>query len=62
MGCILLRMDTKKLVTIGMAIGSFIGGYIPGLWGAGLFSFSSILFTALGGLAGIWAGYQFAKY
>ena len=44
----------SKLIWIGMAIGSTIGGLIPNLWGADIFSISSILFTAIGGIVGIW--------
>jgi len=41
-----------------MLIGGTIGGYIPALWGAGLFSFSSILFNAIGAIAGIYVGFK----
>ncbi len=41
-----------------MAVGSAIGGYIPNLWGAGFLSFSSIILTAVGGIAGIWLGFR----
>ncbi len=44
-----------------MAIGGAIGGLIPELWGAGLFSLSSVLFTALGGFAGIYVGYRISQ-
>ena len=36
--------------------GLIAGGYIPVLWGASAFSLSSILFSVLGGIAGIWIG------
>ena len=45
-----------------MFIGSAIGGYIPMLWGGSLFSFSSIILTAVGGLAGIWLGFKISNY
>lgn len=54
-------MDRKKLVMIGMIIGGYAGGYIPALWGAGTFSFSGILFNALGALVGIWIGFQLGE-
>ncbi len=41
-----------------MALGSVVGGYIPALWGAGLFSFSVLIFSALGALLGIWIAYR----
>jgi len=36
--------------------GMLVGGYVPDLWGAGSFSLASLLFGALGGVAGIWLG------
>jgi len=42
-----------------MILGGIISGYIPALWGAGLFSMSSIIGNVLGGLAGVYIGYRF---
>lgn len=40
-------------------IGSFIGSYVPGLWGDTSFlSMSGVIFTAIGGFAGIWLAYK----
>ena len=44
-----------------MFIGSTIGGFVPALWGAGFFSVSSIIFSALGGAAGIWLGFKVSE-
>ncbi len=55
-------MGTKQTIWIGMFVGSAIGGYIPMLWGGSLFSFSSIILTAAGGIAGIWLGFKIANY
>jgi len=44
-----------------MFLGSWAGSYIPAIWGGSLFSLTSILFGALGGFAGIWAGYKLAR-
>jgi hypothetical protein len=44
-----------------MFIGSFVGGYIPSLFGAGFFSFWGLIFSGLGGLAGIYVGYKLSK-
>ncbi|MBS9387411.1 MAG: hypothetical protein ACLBM3_19910 [Dolichospermum sp.] len=52
----------KLLISIGMFFGSTIGSYIPLLWGGSLFSFTSILFSVMGGLLGIWLGYRTSKY
>ena len=46
-------MSSKKTYYIAAFVGSMIGAYIPRLWGAGSFTFSSVLFSGLGGIAGI---------
>ena len=42
----------------GMFLGSAIGGMIPMLWHASVFSVASVVLSTLGGLAGIWAVYR----
>jgi uncharacterized membrane protein YeaQ/YmgE (transglycosylase-associated protein family) len=54
-------MDQKRTIWILVIVGGFVGGYIPTLWGAPGFSFSSVIGNALGGLLGIWIGYQFTR-
>lgn len=44
-----------------MFVGSGLGGFIPYLWGAGTFSLSSVIFTAIGGFLGIWLGYKISQ-
>lgn len=51
-------MSTKSFYYLVVLIGSTIGGFIPTLWGAGWFSFSSVLFSGLGGIVGIVIVYQ----
>ena len=46
---------------MGMTVGSLIGGYIPVLFGVDLFSFTSIIFSAIGGIAGIWVSYKMTE-
>lgn len=60
--CYTYLMETKQLIWIGMVVGSAVGGYLPLLWGSSLFSFSSIVLTAVGGIAGIWAGYKLGNW
>ena len=43
----------KQMVWLGALVGSTIGSYLPSLWGASVFSFSSIILGAAGGAAGI---------
>jgi uncharacterized membrane protein YeaQ/YmgE (transglycosylase-associated protein family) len=45
-------------IWLGVLIGSTIGGFIPDLWGAGLFSYSSVLLSTIGAFAGLWLGYK----
>jgi uncharacterized membrane protein YeaQ/YmgE (transglycosylase-associated protein family) len=54
-------MNTKMPVWIGLTIGSSIGSYIPSLWGAGMFSFSSLLFSAIGSIIGIYLGFKISQ-
>lgn len=56
------KVMEKKTVFIGMIIGSVIGGYVPALWGAGLFSISSIIGGAIGGILGIWLTFKFLSW
>ena len=51
-------MSRKSILMIGMTIGSSAGSAIPLLWGADWLSLASVLFTLLGGLAGIWLAYK----
>ncbi len=51
-------MNSKKMIYLCMAIGSTIGGLIPMIWDSSPLSFSSVLFSAFGGFAGILAGYK----
>lgn len=48
----------KQAIWLGMVVGSVIGGFVPMLWGAGAFSFSSILFSSLGAVGGIILAYR----
>lgn len=55
-------MSRKGLIWGGMIIGSSIGGFLPYVWGDySLFSFSSVILTAVGGLIGIWAGLTLSR-
>jgi len=43
----------KKLVMLGMIVGSYIGAYVPIWFGASSFSFASVVGTFVGGMCGI---------
>ncbi len=54
-------MDSKKLIWGGMIIGSYVGGLIPNIWGQGYFSMSGLIFSALGGILGIYLGFKISR-
>jgi hypothetical protein len=54
-------MSRKTLIWIGLAIGSTVGGLVPSLWGDSVFSFSSVILTAVGGLLGIWGAVKLSQ-
>jgi outer membrane lipoprotein SlyB len=45
----------KKVLWMCMAVGSTVGGYLPTLVGQGSFSLASIVGSALGAVAGVFA-------
>lgn len=51
-------MDRKTVIWGAMTIGSIVGGYIPSIWGADVFSLQGVFLTAVGGVLGIWIGYR----
>lgn len=46
---------------LGMVFGSVIGGYLPTLFGAGVFSLISLLGGFVGGVAGIWLSFKLLR-
>lgn len=44
----------KKMIMMGMVVGSLIGSYIPTLFGLDMFSLTSVFTGAIGALIGIW--------
>ena len=52
-------MSRKKLILLGMAVGSVAGGYLPALFGLDDFMVS-LLGSFFGGIIGIWMGYKFS--
>lgn len=55
-------MSTKPIIWIMMSVGGTIGGYIPTLWGAdSMFSFSGLIFSAIGSIVGIYIGFRISE-
>jgi len=52
-------MSRKKLIMLGMAVGSIAGGYLPTLFGLDELMVS-LLGSFIGGIIGIWIGYKFS--
>jgi hypothetical protein len=54
-------MEPKRIIMFTTVVGLTIGGFVPALWGSGGISFSSIIFSAIGGVLGIYAGYKLTR-
>jgi hypothetical protein len=52
----------RSVIGICAGFGVFVGGFIPELWGASTFSLASLVFSVVGGAAGIWLGVQLSNY
>jgi hypothetical protein len=46
----------RSVIGLCAGFGLIVGGYVPVLWGASSFSLTSLLFGAIGGAVGVWAG------
>jgi len=51
---------TKKLIWIGLFVGSTLGNMLPVLWGGDAISVSGFFFSMLGGIVGAWMGYRWS--
>ena len=49
-------MKSRGFVWFAILVGSTIGSLVPGLWGADIFSYSSVLLGGVGGFIGLWIG------
>jgi hypothetical protein len=54
-------MSRKNIIVAFTLIGGTIGGYVPLLWGANFMSMAGVLWSALGGIAGIWLGLKLTR-
>jgi hypothetical protein len=50
-------MRSRGFIWFAILVGSTIGSLIPELWGADMFSYSSVLLGGIGGFVGLWLGY-----
>jgi hypothetical protein len=51
----------RSVTGLCIAFGSFVGGYLPTLWGASSLGVESLLFAGLGGVAGVWLGVRLSQ-
>lgn len=54
-------MSTKTLIWAGLFIGSTLGSYLPTLFGQSVFGGWSIIWSAVGGIVGVWIGYKMGE-
>lgn len=52
---------SRKMVLWGGMIGMSVGGYVPTLWGASMFSFTAMALSLAGAAAGLWLGYRLSN-
>ena len=50
----------RGVIGMGALIGSFVGGYVPVMWGASSLGVQSLLFAGIGGVAGVLLGARYA--
>lgn len=51
----------KKLIWLGMIIGSIAGNMVPLLWGGSAVSMAGLLGAFVGGVLGIWGGFKLGQ-
>ena len=51
----------RSVIGMCAGFGVLVGGFVPELWGASAWGLESLVFGALGGVAGIWAGLRIAE-
>jgi hypothetical protein len=51
----------RSVIGLCAGVGTFVGGYVPSLWGGSPFSLASVVCAALGGIAGVWLGVRLSS-
>jgi hypothetical protein len=54
-------MSANKMIWIGAMVGSTLGGCVPSLWHASMFSMWGLVLSTVGGLLGIWLGWKMTR-
>lgn len=59
--CYSILMSRKTFIWGGLFIGSSLGGFVPNFWGSSVFSMGAVIFSAIGGVIGVFVGFKLAK-
>ena len=51
----------RSAIAMCATFGMLVGGFVPTMWGASSLGLQSLLFSGVGGVAGIWAGLRIAE-
>jgi hypothetical protein len=51
----------KRVLWMCLFAGSTVGSFVPEAWGASAFGLSSIVFGAVGGIAGVWVAARISE-
>ena len=51
----------RSVIGMCATFGMLVGGFVPELWGASAWGLESLLFSAVGGVVGVWAGLRIAE-
>ena len=55
------RAMDKRVLWMCLLVGSTVGGLVPEAWGASAFGAASLLFSALGAIAGVWVAARISE-
>jgi hypothetical protein len=51
----------RGVIAMCASFGMLLGGFVPMMWGASGIGLQSLLFSGVGGVAGLWAGVRIAE-
>jgi hypothetical protein len=52
----------RSVIGLCAMAGMTVGGFVPAVWGGSSFGLSSLLFSVVGAVAGVWFGARLADY
>jgi hypothetical protein len=51
----------RSVIMMCATFGTLLGGFVPMMWGASGLGLQSLVFSGVGGVAGLWAGLRIAE-